>query len=104
MYCFDIVLFFRDLSEMITGLRREHLKRDTFLFIVKRDHVLQDALRRMQKPTFRVDLEMMVGSVLLYCCPLRVYTSIFQVSFIGEDGMTVEGLLENFSLCCQKQF
>ena len=60
LYCFDIVLF---LQTCQTSLRREHLKRDTFLFIVKRDHVLHDALRRMQKPTFSVDLEMMVGSV-----------------------------------------
>ena len=47
---------------MITSPRREHLKRDIFPVIMKIDHVLHDALRRMQKPTFSVNLEMMVGS------------------------------------------
>ena len=48
---------------MISSLRREHVKRDTFQFIVKR---LEDALRRMQKPIFDVDLEVMVRSVQFF--------------------------------------
>ncbi len=48
-------LFHRSLSELILQLRDEHVTEDAFTMYVNRDKVLQDALKRMQKPTFRRD-------------------------------------------------
>ena len=112
MVCgFDIIFFFRDLSEMISSLRREHLKRDTFQFIVKRYRVLEDALRRMQKPTFDVDLEVMVRSIQFFHNALLpsyvhmyIHVSPFRFPLLEKMVMIVEGLLESSSHCCPKKF
>ena len=52
-----------NLLGVINNLRKKHLK-DTFLFIVRQDHVLEDALKCMQKPTFGVNHEMMVRNII----------------------------------------
>ena len=100
-----ILSFSSDLLEMISSLRREHLKRGTFQLIVKRDRVLEDVLRS----TFNVDLEVMVRSIQFFHNALlpsyiHMYMHVSPFRFpLLKMVMIVEGLLESSSHCCQKK-
>ena len=50
----------RNLSDLINDLRSKYLCQENFLFIVQREHVLSDALRRACKPTFKVEKQVKV--------------------------------------------
>ena len=97
-------IFFSDL------LRKQHLKRETFLFIVRRDHVLEDSLKRMKKPTFGVDLELMVRNNDRYNIinPLRMRSRVTVVVLcvclsvcLSVTTLVARELISTVQACCQ---
>ena len=48
------------------GLKKEHVVHEVFHFYVKRDRVIQDALKRSLKPLFSPSKEVMVSALFNY--------------------------------------
>lgn len=56
---------------MMENLRREHVIKETFHFYVKRDRVIQDALKRTLKPLFSANKEVIVRK---NCLMITIHT------------------------------
>ena len=57
-----ILRYIRSLCEMMDSLRKSHVVMETFQFYVRRDNVVNDALKRTLKPLFAPNKQVMVST------------------------------------------
>ena len=89
-------IIFRDFSMVVERLKQQLVTTEMFKFYVRREYVLEDALKRTLKPTFSVNNELIV-SVHFQECMLTIICYTLQVYFIGEQGYDNGGLSREFS-------
>ena len=84
---------------MIEHLQHDQTIDDTFEMVVRRSHILADALRKMQKllfdPRKRLDVRECLDKIefMLFLWSLHC---IYQVVFVGEEGCDGGGLTREF--------
>ena len=63
---------------------RENLLEEEFMMPIRRGHVLEDALRNMQRSSFLPGLQLNVSMFIIFYCILASLI-IIQVEFLGEE-------------------
>ncbi len=64
----SLISIYRSLNDLILQLKKEFVNDEAFVFYVKRECVLKDALRRMLKPTFNS-----YKTIEVYCICVYIY-------------------------------